>query len=118
MTLPRGTRLGPYEILAPLGAGGMGVVYLARDERLERQVAIKLLAQDAEGDASARQRFRREALAAAALDHPFICKIHEVGEHNGRPFIVMEYIEGRTLDTVARNGPVPIRQVLDIAHEL
>ena len=96
----------------------MGVVYLARDERLERHVAIKLLAQDAESDASARERFRREALAAAALDHPFICKIHEVGEHDGRPYIVMEHIEGQTLDALARTGPVPIRQVLDIAHEL
>ena len=69
--LTAGTKLGPYEIVAPLGAGGMGVVYLARDARLERNVAIKLLAEDAKGDASARQRFRREVLAAAALDRPY-----------------------------------------------
>jgi eukaryotic-like serine/threonine-protein kinase len=118
LPLQPGDRLGPYEIVGPLGAGGMGVVYLARDERLERHVAIKLLPHDAEGDASARERFRREALAAAALDHPFICKIHEVGEYDGHPYIVMEHIEGQTLDALARTGPVPIRQMLDIAHEL
>ena len=89
-----GTRLGPYEIVAPLGAGGMGEVYRAHDPRLDRQVAIKLLPAETAADPRARERLRREARAAAALDHPYICKIFEIGEHGDALFLVMEYIAG------------------------
>ena len=109
---------GRYRILSPLGAGGMGEVFLADDTRLERRVAVKMLPASVEADAVARERLRREALAAAALDHPFICKVYEIGDADGRVFIVMEYVEGDTLHTHARRALLPVRQVLDIAHEL
>jgi tetratricopeptide (TPR) repeat protein/predicted Ser/Thr protein kinase len=109
---------GRYRILSPLGAGGMGEVFLAEDSRLERRVAVKVLPESIQADHVARERLRREALAAAALDHPFICKVHEIGDANGRLFIVMEYVEGETLHAAARRGPMPIRDVLEIAHEL
>ena len=83
---------GRYRILSPLGAGGMGEVFLAEDVRLERRVAVKLLPRSTEADDTARERLRREALAAAALDHPFICKVYEIGDQDGRAFIVMEYV--------------------------
>ena len=86
--------LSHYRILSPLGAGGMGEVYLAEDTRLNRKVAIKLLAADSVADPQAKKRLIREAQAAAALDHPNICAIHEVGEEDGRSFIVMQYVEG------------------------
>jgi serine/threonine protein kinase len=89
--------LGPYEILGPIGKGGMGVVYRARDPRLDRQVAIKLLPPGMAADREARERLRFEAMAAAALDHPFICKIFEIGEHEDAVFLVMEYSVGETL---------------------
>jgi tetratricopeptide (TPR) repeat protein/predicted Ser/Thr protein kinase len=107
-----------YRILSPLGAGGMGEVFLAEDTRLERRVAIKLLPASVGEDAIARERLRREALAAAALDHPFICKVFEIGDAEGRFFIVMEYVEGETLHTSSRRALLPMRQVIDIAHEL
>ena len=109
---------GRYRILSPLGAGGMGEVFLAEDTRLERRVAVKLLPGSAEADSVARERLRREALAAAALDHPFICKIHEIGDADGRMFIVMEYVEGETLHVFARRALLPMRQVIDVANEL
>ncbi len=109
---------GRYRIFSPLGAGGMGEVFLAEDTRLERRVAVKMLPASVEADAVARERLRREALAAAALDHPFICRVHEIGDADGRMFIVMEYVEGDTLHTHARRALLPVRQVIDIAHEL
>lgn len=109
---------GRYRILSPLGAGGMGEVFLAEDTRLERRVAVKLLPESIEADAVARERLRREALAAAALDHPFICKVYEIGDADGRVFIVMEYVEGDTLHVASRRGLLPVRQVVEIAHEL
>lgn len=109
---------GRYRILSPLGAGGMGEVFLAEDVRLERRVAVKLLPRSTEADDTARERLRREALAAAALDHPFICKVYEIGDQDGRAFIVMEYVEGETLHAAARRGPLAVRQVVDIAYEL
>ena len=109
---------GRYRIDSPLGAGGMGEVFLAHDLRLERRVAIKWLHPDHEQDLVARERLRREALAAAALDHPYICKIHEIGDADGRTFIVMEYVEGETLQVAARRELLSVRQVIDIAHEL
>ena len=107
-----------YRIERLVGEGGMGKVYLAHDTVLERKVAIKMLPENVQHQPQARERLRREALAAAALDHPFICKIHEVGEDEGRSFIVMEYIEGRTLNRVARDGGLSPRQLLDCANEI
>jgi serine/threonine protein kinase len=109
---------GRYRIDSPLGAGGMGEVFLAHDIKLERRVAIKWLHPDHEQDLVARERLRREALAAAALDHPYICKIHEIGDADGRTFIVMEYVEGETLQVAAGRDLLPVRQIVDIAHEL
>jgi tetratricopeptide (TPR) repeat protein len=109
---------GRYRMLSPLGAGGMGEVFLAEDTQLQRRVAVKVLPASAAEDTVARERLRREALAAAALDHPFICKIHEIGDADGRMFIVMEYVEGETLHAAARRELLPMRQVIDIAHQL
>src|SRR6266545_4926356 len=94
MPLQSGTRLGPYEILGSLGAGGMGEVYKARDTRLDRTVALKILPSR---DDERRHRFAREAKAIAALSHPNICTIHDVGQQDGTDFLVVEYLEGETL---------------------
>ena len=117
-TLHMDSLAGRYRILSPLGAGGMGEVFLAEDTSLERRVAVKLLPAAAESDRLARERFRREALSAAALDHPFICKIDEIGEADGRLFIVMEDVEGETLHAAAGRELLPMRQVIEIANEL
>jgi serine/threonine protein kinase len=105
MALSAGTRLGPYEILAPLGAGGMGEVYRARDTRLERTVAIKVLPAEAAAAPQLRTRFEREARAIAALAHPNICALHDVGEEDGRTFLVMEHLVGQTLAARLEKGP-------------
>src|SRR2546421_4764597 len=100
MTVDRiqpGTRLGPYEIVAPLGAGGMGEVYRATDTRLDRTVAIKIVSRALAGDAATRQRFEREARAVSSLSHPHICPLFDVGEHDGVAFLVMECLDGETL---------------------
>src|SRR5438477_870654 len=97
MALSSGTKLGPYEIVAPLGAGGMGEVYRARDTRLERTVAIKVLPSHVAGDRDLRQRFEREARSLATLSHPHICSVFDVGQQDGVSFLVMEYLEGETL---------------------
>jgi serine/threonine protein kinase len=97
MPISEGTRLGRYEIRSQLGAGGMGEVYLARDTKLNRMVAIKFLATDSNASELANKRLLREARAAATLDHPNICAIHEVGEEEDLTFIVMQYVEGQTL---------------------
>ncbi len=94
MPLTAGTRLGPYEIELQLGAGGMGEVYRARDTRLDRTVAIKVLPAHVASNADARQRFEREARALAALSQPHICPIHDIGQQEGTDFLVMEYLEG------------------------
>ena len=109
---------GRYRIDSPLGAGGMGEVFLAQDTLLERRVAIKLLPAEVQTDPIARGRLRREALAAASLDHPFICKVYEIGDAEGRLFIAMEYVEGETLHVVARRALLPMRQVVEMATEL
>ena len=98
MTLIAGAKLGPYEIVAPLGAGGMGEVYKGRDTRLNRTVAIKVLPQQISNQPEFRQRFEREAQTIAALNHPHICTVHDVGHHDGIDYLVMEYLEGETLD--------------------
>src|SRR5215203_7237870 len=109
-----GTRLGPYEIVGAIGAGGMGEVYKARDERLARDVAIKLLAAHSPDSTRARERFRREARAVAALQHPNICTIYDVGETaDGRAFIVMELLQGETLQQRIDHGPLDLRTVLE-----
>ena len=118
MSLAPGTRLGRYDVVAALGAGGMGEVYRARDTRLERDVAIKVLPAALSDDATARERFRREALAAAGLDHPFICKVFEIGDADGRLFIVMEYVAGETLHAALGRGPLSSSAMLALALEL
>src|SRR5919109_4819626 len=96
--LVAGTRFGPYEIQTPLGAGGMGEVYRARDTRLDRTVAIKILPADVATDPHRRERFKREARAISSLTHPHICTLHDVGEQDGVDFLVMEYLPGETRD--------------------
>jgi tetratricopeptide (TPR) repeat protein len=111
-------KLGAYEILEPLGEGGMGIVYRARDARLDRQVAIKVLSPAMAADPEARERLRREALAAAALDHPFICKVFEIGEDHGNVFLVMEFIPGETLHHRMLHTRLSLPEALSIASEV
>jgi serine/threonine protein kinase len=117
MPLSLGDKLGPYEILSPLGKGGMGEVYRARDPRLGRDVAIKVLPQ-AFATAAARERFQREARAASALNHPNICAIHDVGEAAGHPFLVMELLDGKTLRDYLDGKPLDMPTVLTLASEV
>src|SRR5215470_13594835 len=121
MSIVQGTRLGPYEIIAKLGEGGMGEVYKARDTRLNRSVAIKVLPSELASDPDRRARFEREAHAIAALSHPHICTIHDVGRENGTDYLVMELLEGETLaDRLgrAKARPLPIQDVLRYAIEI
>jgi tetratricopeptide (TPR) repeat protein len=118
MPLSASDKLGAYEILEPLGEGGMGIVYRAHDARLDRQVAIKVLAPAAAADPQARERLRREAFAAAALDHPFICKVFEIGEDRGNLFLVMEFIRGETLHHRIRHTRLSLPEALSIAGEV
>ncbi|MGH9580474.1 MAG: serine/threonine-protein kinase, partial [Terriglobales bacterium] len=118
MPLAPGTRLGPYEILAPLGAGGMGEVYKARDTRLDRTVAVKILPQHLSADPLLRQRFEREARAVSSLNHPHICILHDVGQQDGTDFLVMEYLEGDTLAQRLEKGPLPLDQVLKFSTQI
>jgi serine/threonine protein kinase/TolB-like protein/Tfp pilus assembly protein PilF len=118
MILAPGTRFGAYEILGPIGEGGMGVVYRARDPRLERQVAIKLLPHAMAADRQAQDRLRLEAKAAAALDHPYICKIFEIGRHQDTVFLVMEFVAGETLTHHMQTGRMPPAEILDVAGEI
>jgi eukaryotic-like serine/threonine-protein kinase len=117
MTLESG-HLGAYRILKPLGEGGMGIVYRAHDARLDRHVAIKVLSPAMAADPDARERLRREALAAAALDHPYICKVFEIGEDQGNVFLVLEFVPGETLHDRLRHGPLSLPEALRIAGEV
>ena len=118
MTLPAGTRVGPYELTALLGAGGMGEVYRARDTRLDRTVAIKVLPQRLAADPERRQRLEREARAISGLSHPNICTLHDVGNHEGSEYLVMEYLEGETLAQRLERGPLALAQVLQVGIEI
>ena len=115
MSLALGTTLGPYEIQAPLGAGGMGEVYKARDTRLDRTVAIKVLPEHVAADPDLKQRFEREAKTVAALSHPHICPVFDVGNQDGIDFLVMEYLDGETLAQRLDTGALPLDQALQIA---
>jgi serine/threonine protein kinase len=115
MPLPAGSRLGPYEILAPLGAGGMGEVFRARDTRLGREVAIKVLHSEAGLNEERRRRFEIEAQAASCLNHPNILSIYDIGEEQGLPYIVSELLSGESLREIIARGAVPMRTLLDIA---
>ena len=117
MALANGTRLGPYEIVAPLGAGGMGEVYRASDTRLDRIVAIKILPEHLSGPED-RQRFDREARTISSLSHPNVCHLYDVGQQDGTMFLVMEYLEGETLADRLRKGPLPLDQVLKVGMEI
>jgi eukaryotic-like serine/threonine-protein kinase len=118
MALSNGTKLGPYEIQGPVGAGGMGEVYRARDTRLDRTVAIKILSAHLSDNPELRQRFEREAKSISSLNHPHICTLHDVGVQDGTSYLVMEYVEGETLLTRLEKGPLPIDQVLKIGTEV
>jgi eukaryotic-like serine/threonine-protein kinase len=118
MGLPTGTQLGPHEILSAIGAGGMGEVYKARDTRLERTVAIKVLPAHLADRAELRERFDREARAISSLNHPHICTLYDIGHQDGIDYLVMEYVEGETLAARLAKGPLPLDQVLQYAIEI
>ena len=118
VTLSAGTRLGPYEIVEPIGAGGMGEVYKARDRRLDRTVAVKVLAADVASDPEFRERFNREARSISALDHPHICALYDIGEHEGLAYLVMQHLEGETLAARLQRGPLPLDHALTCAMQI
>jgi eukaryotic-like serine/threonine-protein kinase len=118
MGLTPGTKLGPYEIQSPLGAGGMGEVYRARDTRLDRDVAVKVLPANLSSDPSLRQRLEREAKAVSKLSHPHICMLHDVGHQDGMDYLVMELVEGETLERRLLRGPLPPDQTLRLAAQI
>ena len=118
MSLASGTKLGPYEIQSPLGAGGMGEVYRARDTRLDRTVAVKILPAHLSESPEAKQRFDREARAISSLSHPNICHLYDVGQHDGISYLVMEYLEGETLGERLLKGRLPLEQVFRVGSEI
>src|SRR4030081_3886441 len=118
MPLAQGTHLGPYEIVAPLGAGGMGEVYRARDTRLDRAVAIKILPAQFSSDPIRKQRFVREAKTISSLNHPHICVLHDIGHQDGTDYLVMECVEGETLLRRLEKGPLPLDQTLKYGAQI
>src|SRR5215468_6562955 len=114
MPISPGTKLGPYEIVSPLGAGGMGEVYRARDTRLDRTVAIKVLASHLSSSPELKQRMEREARAISSLNHPHICHLYDIGSQNGDDYLVMEFLEGETLDERLRRGALSLPEALQI----
>src|SRR3954468_14811289 len=118
MPLLNGTRLGPYEIINLLGAGGMGEVYRARDTRLDRLVAVKIILESAAGGDLALERFEREARAVSALNHPNICTVYDVGIAATTRYLVMELLDGETLQQRLTRGPLPVAAIVDIGIAL
>src|SRR5712671_561285 len=118
MPLAAGSKLGPYEIVAPLGAGGMGEVFRARDTRLDRTVAIKILPPQLSNDLVRKQRFEREAKTISSLNHPHICVLYDVGHQDGTDYLVMECLEGETLAKRLEKGPIPLEQVLKFGEQI
>ena len=118
MSLAAGTRLGPYEILTPIGVGGMGEVYRARDTRLDRTVALKILPAPFSSDAVRKQRFEREAKTISSLNHAHICTLHDIGSQDGVDYLVMECVEGETLAKRLAKGPLPLEQVLKYGAQI
>ena len=118
MVLAPGTKLGPYEIQSPLGAGGMGEVYRALDTRLDRTVALKVLPEHFSQNVELKQRFEREARAISSLSHPHICTLYDIGHQDNTDYLVMEYLEGESLAARLARGPLPIRETLRIGAEL
>src|SRR6266852_5224937 len=118
MALTNGTKLGPYEIIAPIGVGGMGEGYRARDPALDRTVAIKILPAHLSDNPESRQRFEREAKAISSLNHPHICTLHDVGSQDGTEYLVMEYLEGETLAARLEKGPLSLDLVLKYGVEI
>src|SRR5947207_1155213 len=118
MSLSPGTKLGPYEIQSPLGAGGMGEVYRALDTRLDRAIAIKILPDHLSQNPEAQQRFDREARAISSLNHPNICTLYDVGHQDGTDYLVMEFLEGETLADRLAKGPLPVSQILKYGTDI
>ena len=118
MSLAPGQKLGPYEVVSPLGAGGMGEVYRARDTRLERIVALKILPKEFSCDPVRKQRFEQEAKTISSLNHPHICVLHDIGHQDGVDFLVMECVEGETLAKRLEKGPLPMEQVLKFGAQI
>src|SRR6266550_6923980 len=118
MPLAPGLRLGPYEVVSPLGAGGMGEVYRGRDTRLDRSVAIKILPAELASNEQLRLRLEREAKTISALNHPNICTLYDIGHENGFDFLVMELLEGETLADRLAKGPLPTEQVLEYGIQI
>src|SRR5215831_4940630 len=118
MSLTVGARLGPYEVVAPIGAGGMGEVYRARDTRLGRDVAIKVLPAHLSESPEARARFEREARVISGLHHPHICVLHDIGREGGTDYLVMELIEGESLAQRVARGAMPAAEVMKIGIEI
>lgn len=118
MSLASGTRLGPYEVLTALGAGGMGEVYRARDTRLDRLVAVKVLSPALAASDAARERFEREARAISQLSHPHVCALHDVGRVGDMSYLVMELLDGATLTSLIAEGPLPMPDVLRNGREI
>src|SRR5450631_125475 len=118
MSLSSGTKLGPYEILSKVGAGGMGEVYRARDTRLERTVAVKVLPSGVSASPEVRQRFEREAKTISQLSHPHICALYDVGRESETEYLVMELLEGETLSDRLAKGPLPLEQTLRYGVEI
>src|ERR1700751_2772507 len=113
MRLTSGTKLGTYKIDSPLGAGGMGEVYRARDTRLGREVAVKVLPSHLSSDPELKARFEREARAISALQHPHICTLHDIGHQDGVDFLVLEFLEGESLQRRLQGGPLPLKQAVE-----
>src|SRR3990172_8835965 len=118
MSIEPGLKIGPYEGLSPLGAGGMGEVYKAKDTRLDRSVALKVLPSELARDPSRRARLEREAKAISKLNHAHICTLHDIGAHDGIDYLVMEYIEGETLAERLKRGALPLEQALELARQM